>query len=64
MAIGHRGKLRERYRNAADEMERVAKFLRKPHPYGMPAESDATRTRIPKEGGQQSDDCGQQISTA
>jgi hypothetical protein len=36
MAIGHRGKLRERYRNAADEMERVAKFLRKPHPYGMP----------------------------
>jgi hypothetical protein len=36
MVIGHRGKLRERYRNAADEMERVAKFLRKPHPYGMP----------------------------
>jgi hypothetical protein len=30
--IGHRGRLRERYRNAADEMERVAKFLRKPHP--------------------------------
>jgi hypothetical protein len=37
MAIGHRGKLRKRYRNAADEMERLAKFLRKPHPYGMPS---------------------------
>jgi hypothetical protein len=36
VAIAHRGKLRKRYRNAADEMERVAKFLRKPHPYGMP----------------------------
>jgi len=37
IAIGQRGKLRKRYRNAADEMERVAKFLRKPHPYGMPS---------------------------
>jgi hypothetical protein len=37
IATGHRGELRERYRNAADEMERVAKFLRKPHPYGMPS---------------------------
>jgi hypothetical protein len=37
MGIGHRGKLRESYRNAADDMERVAKFLRQPHPYGMPA---------------------------
>jgi hypothetical protein len=37
MAISHRGKMRERYRNAADEMERIAKFLRKPHPYGMPS---------------------------
>jgi hypothetical protein len=36
MAIGHRGKWRERFRNAADEMERIAKFLRKPHPYRMP----------------------------
>ena len=34
MAIGHRGKWREDFRNAADEMERSAKFLRKPHPYG------------------------------
>jgi hypothetical protein len=37
IAIRHRGKLRQRYRNAAGEMERVAKFLRKPHPYGMPS---------------------------
>jgi hypothetical protein len=37
MVIGHRGKWREDFRNAADEMERSAKFLRKPHPYGMPA---------------------------
>ena len=36
MAIGHRGKWRERFRNAADEMERTAKFLRNRHPYGMP----------------------------
>jgi hypothetical protein len=36
MAIGHRGKWRERFRNAADEMQRIARFLRKPHPYGMP----------------------------
>jgi hypothetical protein len=35
MAIGHRGKLRERFRNAADAMERTAKFLRSRHPYGM-----------------------------
>ena len=43
MAIGHRGKWRERYRNAADEMERVAKFLRKPHPYGMPSYPRGTK---------------------
>src|ERR1700730_8211321 len=36
MAIGHRGKWRERFRNAADEMERTAKFLRNRHPYAMP----------------------------
>jgi len=36
IATGHRGKLRERYRNAAAEMKQIAKFLRKPHPYGMP----------------------------
>src|SRR4030095_10782553 len=29
-----------------------------------PVAEFATRTRIPKEGGQQSDDCGRQISTA
>jgi len=43
IATGHRGKLRERYRNAADEMERVAKFLRKPHPYGMPGYQQSTK---------------------
>jgi hypothetical protein len=43
IATGHRGKLRERHRNAADEMERVAKFLRKPHPYGMPGYPQSTR---------------------
>jgi hypothetical protein len=43
MAIGHRGKWRERFRNAADEMERTAKFLRKPHPYGMPPYPPGTK---------------------
>ena len=43
IATGHRGKLRERYRNEADEMERVAKFLRKPHPYGMPGYPQSTK---------------------
>jgi hypothetical protein len=43
MAIGHRGKLRKRYRNAADEMERLATFLRKPHPYGMPGYPQSTK---------------------
>jgi len=43
MATGHRGELRERYRNAADEMERLAKFLRKPHPYGMPGYPQSTK---------------------
>jgi hypothetical protein len=43
IATGHRGKLRKRYRNAADEMERVAKFLRKPHPYGMPGYPQSTK---------------------
>jgi hypothetical protein len=36
MAIGHRGKWREHFLNAADEMKRIAKFLRKPHPHRMP----------------------------
>jgi hypothetical protein len=43
IATGHRGELRERYRNATDEMERVAKFLRKPHPYGMPGYPQSTK---------------------
>jgi hypothetical protein len=43
MAISHRGKLRERYRNVADEMEWVAKFLRKPHPHGMPGYPQSTK---------------------
>ena len=43
IATGHRGKLRECYRNAADEMERLAKFLRKPHPYGMPGYPQSTK---------------------
>ena len=43
IAIGHRGELRERYRNAADEMERVARFLREPHPYGMPPYPGGTK---------------------
>jgi hypothetical protein len=42
IATGHRGKLRECYRNAADEMERVAKFLRKPHTYAMPGYPQST----------------------
>ena len=42
IATGHRGKLRERNRNAADEMERLANFLRKPHPYGMPGYPKST----------------------
>jgi hypothetical protein len=42
IATGHRGKLRESYRNAADEMQRVAKFLRKPHRYGMPGYPQST----------------------
>src|SRR6266550_582915 len=43
IATGHRGHLRECYRNAADEMERLAKFLRKPHPYGMPGYPQSTK---------------------
>jgi hypothetical protein len=43
IAIGRRGELRERYRNAADDMERVAKFLRHPHPYGMPPYPHGTK---------------------
>jgi hypothetical protein len=35
MAIGQRRELREQYRKAADEMVRIARFLRKRHPYGM-----------------------------
>jgi hypothetical protein len=41
-AIPHQRKLREHYRRAAKEMERVAKFLRKPHPYGMPGYPKST----------------------
>jgi hypothetical protein len=37
MGIGQRGKFREEYRNKADEMERLGKFLRRPHPFGMPS---------------------------
>src|SRR5262249_13770426 len=36
IAIGNRGKMRGDYRNAADQMQSIANFLRKPHPYGMP----------------------------
>jgi hypothetical protein len=43
IATGHRGKLRECYRNAVEKMERVAKFLRKPHPYGMPGYPQSTK---------------------
>ena len=43
MAIGHRGKWRERFRYAADEMERTAKFLRNRHPYAMPPYPPATK---------------------
>jgi hypothetical protein len=37
IVIGNRGKLRDHYRQAADQMKRVANFLRKPHPHGMPS---------------------------
>jgi hypothetical protein len=37
IVIGNRGKLRKDYRRAADQMKRVANFLRKPHPHGMPS---------------------------
>jgi hypothetical protein len=43
IAIAHRRKLREHYRTAAKQMERVAKFLRKPHPYGMPGYPQSTK---------------------
>jgi hypothetical protein len=43
IAIGRRGELRERYRNTADDMERFAKFLRHPHPYGMPPYPHGTK---------------------
>lgn len=35
-AIASRGKYRVRYRKYANKMEEIAKFLRKPHPAGMP----------------------------
>ena len=35
-AIASRQKYRSRYRKYADKMEELAKFLRKPHPAGMP----------------------------
>src|SRR5215831_12790910 len=46
MAIGQRGKFREEYRKKADEMQRLGKFLRRPHPFGMPpfpASTELTR---------------------
>jgi hypothetical protein len=43
IAIAHRRKLREHYRTTAEEMERVTKFLRKPHPYGMPGYPQSTK---------------------
>jgi hypothetical protein len=43
IAIAHRRKLREHYRTAAKQMERVAKFLRKPHPYGTPGYPQSTK---------------------
>ena len=42
IAIAHGKELRAHYRRAAKEMERVAKFLRKPHPYGMPGYPKST----------------------
>ena len=42
IATGHRRKWRDRYRQVADEMEWVAKFLRQPHPYGMPGYPQST----------------------
>src|SRR5271169_648800 len=35
-AIASRGKYRDRYRKYANKMEEIAKFLRRPHPAGMP----------------------------
>jgi hypothetical protein len=43
IAIAHRRKLRKHYRSAAKQMEWVAKFLRKPNPYGMPAYPQSTK---------------------
>jgi hypothetical protein len=43
IAIAHRGKLRKHYRSAAKQMERVARFLRKPNPYGMPGYPQSTK---------------------
>jgi hypothetical protein len=43
MAIGRRRELREQYRKAADEMVRIARFLRKRHPYGMPPYPGGTK---------------------
>jgi hypothetical protein len=43
MAIGQRRELREHYRKAADDMVRIAGFLRKPHPYGMPPYPGGTK---------------------
>jgi hypothetical protein len=37
LPIGNRGKLRDYYRQVADQMQRIAKFLRRTHPYGMPS---------------------------
>jgi hypothetical protein len=35
-AIASRGKYRDRYHTYAKQMEKIAKFLREPHPLGMP----------------------------
>jgi len=42
IAIGHRRKYRERYCKQAEQMKRIAKFLRAPHPYGMPPYPNGT----------------------
>jgi hypothetical protein len=42
ISIGHRWKYRERYRKQAEQMERIAKFLREPRPAGIPPYPPAT----------------------
>jgi len=42
ISFGHRWKYRERYRKQAEQMERIAKFLREPRPAGIPPYPSAT----------------------